>query len=461
MGDIDFDELDKAVNSLMGSADTPGASQETTTASPQEQTKSISQFARPSRPVVTSSSEVLQKPKTPAVRRSGRFMDVVDSSSDLNPLRKPLAMPSRDVAHRNPAAASPLVADVPELPVSNVVVNDNTAQLNEISNESVPVEVPEAPEVTGTNADTSSGHAIKVNLGNKNTESFPDPIDLMQASSVEQDDSQDVQPAAVFGEPSPVAAPSVSVVDAGTRNDDTTSFFSVKVKSATTEQVADDLSAPQEAVMPGVAEESAETLQPTAGILSDSESVEPVLENDSPFIVNAKVEKRPLNAEPLAATEPDTLLQSIDDLMQSAQLPIQEEDTNSFGDTAAPEVPSYEQKNVSEVPELSNELVKIEATGKASVPQESAPAQEPTPVVVPIPEPNAPVGPSSIPQQYQTQESSGDASHAPIYDANELAVPVAHPAKKKSGWLLVLAVLILLALGSGGAVVLYLTGIIP
>jgi len=60
---------------------------------------------------------------------------------------------------------------------------------------------------------------------------------------------------------------------------------------------------------------------------------------------------------------------------------------------------------------------------------------------------------ASIPQQYSEQPSSGDESHTPIYDNEAAHQPLAHPTKKKSGWLWVIFIVVILVIGAalGGA----------
>ena len=62
----------------------------------------------------------------------------------------------------------------------------------------------------------------------------------------------------------------------------------------------------------------------------------------------------------------------------------------------------------------------------------------------------------SIAQQYKAKPSTGDQHHEALYDtASNDAAALQHPAKKKSGWLVVLWVVLLIALGVGGALALY------
>ncbi|MNL44290.1 hypothetical protein D3C87_1668540 [compost metagenome] len=75
------------------------------------------------------------------------------------------------------------------------------------------------------------------------------------------------------------------------------------------------------------------------------------------------------------------------------------------------------------------------------------------PIVTPVPA--AVSGPASIQPQYKEEPSSTKEEHAAIYDTDSYHKPLTHPAKKKSGWLWVLWIVLLLALGAGGAAALY------
>ncbi|HEX4662488.1 MAG TPA: hypothetical protein VH144_02645 [Candidatus Saccharimonadales bacterium] len=84
MKDIDFDELDKAVSSLLGSKDEKPAVSDTPTSTAAVPTASTIPVTAPSRPVEPPSPRSTPAIVTsPAAHRSGRFMDVVHPSSDM------------------------------------------------------------------------------------------------------------------------------------------------------------------------------------------------------------------------------------------------------------------------------------------------------------------------------------------------------------------------------------------
>lgn len=344
MKDIDFDELDKAVNSLMASnASTPQSApaDEPASATPSAIGSAPAAPAPVATPPVDSAASpvpvtVTPRPSAPAVRRTGRFMDMVNTSSEPKP--RPAAAPSREGLSISPRAEQ---------------------------SPSQPSVQPDAPTASVEPA-ISPVEPVK-------TDTMPDPLDMMMQQSQGADTSaaQDNEPA---------VTPSVSQTP---------------------------------------------------------------LASESPFITDAKVEKRPLNSESMVEGGPAPM-----DL--SAVLNDTPDDASA--DEAEEAGRTVDEPPVSpQVPELDNELVAIES-GATVAATEPAGSDDAAPAV--------PLGATSIPQQYAAQPSSGDQSHAAIYDASQYPDPIKHPAKSKSGWLWVLWVILLLGIGAGGAVLLYNLGII-
>lgn len=351
MKDIDFDELDKAVNSLM--ATTPELSQPeaatpisvtpsaqpvpATSAAPVAQTPVAplpAQAPASSEPVVESvpATPVAPRSAPPATKRSGRFMDMVHASSDMKP-RTETPAPSREGLSITPRPAAVEPAPIAPVPTENKQPSYDTSQ------------------------------------------SMPDPIDMAAA----------IQP----------------------------------------------LTEPE----PAVPVEAETVVQPTA---------EPLGSVESPFLTDAKVEKRPLNAGTSNETVVEPTFDISDELVETEQAPSAEAEDNDKSSSDQPPL-------TPQIPELSSDLVAIESTGGTDV----------SPVAETPDESAAPVGPASIAQQYTSQPSTGDQSHAAIYDSSQYPEPLSHPAKNKSGWLWVLWVVLLLGVGAGGAFVLYNLGIIP
>lgn len=192
----------------------------------------------------------------------------------------------------------------------------------------------------------------------------------------------------------------------------------------------------------------------------------------SPFLPDAKVEKRPLG-RPLETTSTDGQeSDSVENASETTPDPsvLTEEPTSSMPDKDAqrPEQPLPA--------ELDSELLSIETEtsvtalestpAQSTAPEAPAPAFETPATTVPAPNPTPAkaatfttdtqrsMAAASIPQQYKLEATQAEEVPASaIYDTQ----PLAHPAKSKPGWLFVLAIVGILVLGAlGGAAVYYL-----
>jgi hypothetical protein len=363
MKDLDFDELDQAVNSLMigipkGPApDDDVAKEKMLTIKP-----TLSDNERPSFSTLEQTAakagaeiETVAAPTNPlATRRtSGRFMDVVHPSSDMKINNRPVV--SREGLQLNPITPRSVIAPQPsvELPVVDDVVADQTP------------EVIEQPKQTGD---------------------WPDPLD-MQPAIQEESVAQEVPivEEEVAPVPDPIAAPAVAT---------------------------------------------------------------PVIEEQAPlqtpFLVDTKVEKRPLGA---FATDLHSAADDVPAEQPSADLgnQLEADDLSKNPDTIT-KLPDELQHDLVKI-ESDNDEPKEEAVEEPKIPSFAAPVVTPAPVVA--------NGPVSIQPQYKEEESTVPAEHAGIYDTESYHKPLTHPAKKKSGWLWVVWIVLLLALGAGGAAALY------
>ncbi|CAN5387326.1 hypothetical protein BH10PAT4_BH10PAT4_2890 [soil metagenome] len=162
---------------------------------------------------------------------------------------------------------------------------------------------------------------------------------------------------------------------------------------------------------------------------------------ESPFLTDAKVEKRPLGAfsnesresEPTpsisAATTPST-----------PELTMDTTDTTMVGEKASE---SSDQPVVNDTPmpaELQPGLLSIESNEDPKIAKE---------------EPIVPAGPTSITQQYTQQPSTGDKPVANMFDTAAYKKPKAAAGKKKSGWLIVLWIFLLIVVGAGVGAAVY------
>ncbi|MEO6109751.1 MAG: hypothetical protein ABIP50_01945 [Candidatus Saccharimonadales bacterium] len=318
MQDIDFDELDRAVSSTMEPS--------TPTPAPSSDAVTVSDSAP--KPVLSG---------TPAARRSsGRFMDMVHSSSDM---RNGSPVPER-------SAPRPVEVSAPE-------------------------HTPEPSVERSTD--------------------WPDPLDF---HGFDKEDEAEV--------PAPVP------------------------ETPELELIEDDLPEPK-----------------------------PL---ETPFLSDAKVEKRPLGAfssSETPATDP------FDDLMK-----VEAEET--------PEVKKDEPELLlaaSDEDLLTALTAENEADDKEETPmetpiveQEAEPVVEETPespalqqeeVVRPVETDTAPAGPTSIHQQYKEQPSTTNQPSGAIYDTEAYHQPLAYVAKKKSGGLVILWIVGLIIIGGGIGAAIY------
>lgn len=397
MSDIDFDELDKAVNTLMG--DVPKVEPvktddiKTLTINSTLSDNATHSLAKlESTLAVVNGVTTLPTAQTPvanrvsrptatslASRRTGRFMDVVHPSADMKTVNK---TPSRQGVSVEPAKQLPI-----EQPVKQSSDHQSVENITPQSDRDNVV------------ADISSS-AVSAERDSA-TNDWPDPIDM---SGYEP---EPVTAAELPAEPEPVVTPQ----------------------------------APTESIdMP-----TYEDPQPLT----------------SPFITDAKVEKRPLGGAP--AEEPGRapvlgVLAQEDELAGST-------DPSDQLPATPPEV------EVQLPPELQSDLMAIEAAGELPAASSSTSKSESAPggVVQQLgtqstserpSEPVSAAGPTSIPQQYNEAPSTSDESNGSIYDTASYHQPLAHPAKAKSSWLWVIWILLLLIVGGGGAVALYFIGII-
>lgn len=143
--------------------------------------------------------------------------------------------------------------------------------------------------------------------------------------------------------------------------------------------------------------------------VSSDQDAQPMKPLESPFLTDAKVEKRPLGAF-------------------SEEKPV------------TPEKPKEEETPLLEAPDEPL----LEAETKEETPEDkSEPASEPMPAQDEI------IAPVSITQQYKEQPSTDDQPSGAIFDTEAYHQPLSHPEKKRSGALIVVWILVLILLGAG------------
>ena len=161
----------------------------------------------------------------------------------------------------------------------------------------------------------------------------------------------------------------------------------------------------------------------------------------SPFLPDAKPEKRPLGGAAMIDEAP-----VIDDIDEPIEVPVE----------SVPAVTTDLTENITPMPdELGADIMNVES---GNMPPASTAVPSPVQPIKESGEAAQPSGPSSIPQQYHTSEPSADVEHGALYDT-AAGQDVLHPAKKRSGWLVPLIIFALLILGGAAGYFVYTTHI--
>lgn len=411
MKDLDFDELDKAVNSLMAgvkSDDTPASDKEktltidTSAPIPSRSGMPITPLPRPAAPPVASTGQ-----PAPAARRGGRFMDVVHPSSDMKK-PEPTARPSREGVTIEPQGGSDLSSTPVEGQVASSAISPPEAFVEEAKKEDT---FPVASSVQP----------------HHETGDWPDPLDIISAKPEEPKPSEDVS-------------------------------IAVPASKPTEPEEPDEVSPWREATskvkeMPADPEPKHEPKP-----VDDAPLV-------SPFLPGTKVEKRPLGANATAENVPDDLVM----VDENAQLPANPKDLEPIlpaelhGDVMAIEADTTtKQPAAAETLQSSKEdessWKKPDDVSQKSVTAQSKP-EGPAPAEVKREEPKI-TGPTSIAQQYHEEPSTGDQNNGAIYDTDTYHQPLSHPTKKKSGWMWIVWILLIVVVGAGAGAAIYFLGIV-
>ena len=377
MTELDFDELDKAVNNLMSNVDTTKRPEGLD--DPEDKVVSLDATT----PATVTASGPLpapapvaqsSQPTTPsalAVKRRGQFMDVIHPSSDMTTVARPVkrdgvaVAPSTEaIAPEEPVASPPSAAPLDV----NTLDMESTGTATPVVTEPVAAELSSEPEQAQSPASA-----------------WPDPIDLANQQQEEAQPAEETNPVTA-----PEEVPSVSDSD-----------------TQLPKEVVDEVAAPEE--------------------------VAPLT---TPFLPDAKVEKRPLGAnsdteatmgDAPEASDADTSAQSVAE--NPIVLPAELQ-----GDVVAAESTDLTPKN---------DVTNLESTPAP----ETTSAEGATPASV--------SAGGSIAQQYTEQASTGDQTNGSIYDTSTYHQPIeaAVPAKKSSPlrWIIWVVVLLLIGAAAGAA----------
>ena len=180
----------------------------------------------------------------------------------------------------------------------------------------------------------------------------------------------------------------------------------------------------------------------------------------SPLITDAKVDKRPLGGADLLASgiiEPEAPTQGAKVSEPTPEFLDDNANIEDPNDQLVPELNSRsdEQRRAELPAELNADLLSLE-TDKAT-PEKVTPTRAPEPKPTPTEKQPALIsaGSIAIQRQYQVESSSEPAKNGSIYDTDTYHQPLMHPEHKKSGWMWIVWVLLLLALGAGGGAAAY------
>lgn len=178
--------------------------------------------------------------------------------------------------------------------------------------------------------------------------------------------------------------------------------------------------------------------------------LETPLPSVSPFLADAKVEKRPLGSAPdtLGDTEPTTQVEGDG----SAELSQTVADTEPMPSTPEPETAPVPEELTEDLVAIESSMPTTEAVSKVEATE--SPDQSISSVVT---------GPASIARQYKEQPrtASDDDESGAIFDPQTYQQPIEHPAKKSSGWIWILAIIVIILLAVGAAVAAWFAGLLP
>lgn len=388
MKDIDFDELDRAVGSVLGSdaavqndsqADVPAVA---TVAKPDPRPSSLTDSDVASLPDTAPTTTVQTTPTatvSPAIspaRKRGQFLDMVHPSADMTKTPKMPLSPRKTVTPLNSA----VVADTPK-PRSADEATDTSLV-----------------ETTAPDTDITTDHVPDVdeNTTDNNTEAWPDPLDFAKESAEAAAVSQETQPSTASPDNEPIN------------------------------------------------EQASEPAQ-------------------TPFVADAKVDKRPLGA--FATQEDETTSQTPTELTPASEdTPEFNPEVNSVEATGVPQAVDEATGLTGETPKdedlsteghaevLETQTAEPTPTSEETKPEVFAAPEEPKEPAKPVAA-SAPIaGAQSIPQQYKTAESHGeDDEQHPLFDTEEYHQPLLTDGKKKSKKIVLIIVMLVILLILGGA----------
>lgn len=211
MKDIDFDELDRAVSSVLGQQGPAEVTASTTQAVATEEPLETKTVSETGTPVATSAEQAQASPATPlAIKRRGKFMDVMHPSADMTsaapatPVKPPRTSPvlqplSTDVAPETSSVDTVesstdtgIVEPTAKVDESHALIGAEPAPVENLLPEHVAADSEDMAEASDVTAPESSETITPAEQGSSDTSTdqiqdepveslYVDPIELAQA----------------------------------------------------------------------------------------------------------------------------------------------------------------------------------------------------------------------------------------------------------------------------------------
>ncbi|MBH2007385.1 hypothetical protein I8H83_02155 [Candidatus Saccharibacteria bacterium] len=403
MKDLDFDELDRAVASAL-STSSPGATDSATELQPEP----------------AGSVDAVQTPSS-ATRSDDAALSSISSHAVHSRLMPSAAGFARTTLVRKPASASSVTT-----PDSAEVTTES-----EPTTDAAPSQIGQAPRRTiphreGRFMDVMRPSSSQVPRSNERA------VVLQEEAQVTTEDTALPEPLASGSATNTHLEAAINELLASEGHTSTVVADASQLAESPVEM---DLTPnPDIAALAAPDEESLESI---AADLGNMEVPTPeAAPATSPFLADAKVEKRPLGvAGEYAVAEVEAEL------------------------APEPTVATPETENTPMPEELQSDLMAIESgetpvTTPDPIDQAAEPATKPA---------SASTGPTSIARQYKEQPrtASEDDESGAIFDPQTYQQPIEHPAKKSSGWGWVIAIFVIILLAVAAAVAAWFGGILP
>lgn len=392
MKDIDFDELDRAVSSVLGQPAAVDAKPSQLVSESTGEPKSVAVDG--SR---TSQRDLVQK------RRSGRYMDVVPSSRSKNSNLKPAV--SRQGANISPVfEAEPLnsttarpVGD-PKPSATNSTKNNDSVEHNHEDDTKLKQQISEQDEAREALASAASELTGLNGLIHSDEEASPLDTPFVSDYDVKK---------------RPLGAFSIGETDHSLLDEDAKRYRD----GAEAEDGASESGEPVVEIDTHMNDAIARELRNH----EESEGDEEPKKDKKDSAVNESVGTTAVKNEQFAQASSDELPGELqDEMLAIASKPV--------GEITASE------------PEVDSTPAPVE---KEVTPQ----LQPQTPLAT---------NNGSITQQYKSEDKTQSEEITPVFDTDSYHKPLAHVKKKKSGWLSVLLITSLIILGAGAGAAMYI-----